>query len=111
MRCSHQPGYLPAIGGLVGRPNNVFVEVVGLFKLVPEELVGLGELKVVGQVELLLHLVTDGVEGGEHPAAAGLLLVSYVSRLEVNRKVRGVVSNGVPIKAGIADPVFGDGAL
>ena len=41
--------------------QDVFVEVVGLLKLVPEELVGLGEFEVIRQVVLLLHLMPHGI--------------------------------------------------
>ena len=63
-----------AVGRLVERGEHVFEIRVGFFHRIPEEQVGFGEFEIV-ESPLVHELVTQGVEGCEHPAAAGSALV------------------------------------
>ena len=78
-----QVGHQAATDGLVQRIEDALKEVVGFFQLIPEEEVGLRELKSL-EVILLHHLIAQGVEGGEHPAAAALLLVADLALFETD---------------------------
>ena len=65
--------------------DDVLEEPVGALVFVPEEGIGLRELEAL-EAELLDDAVAHGVQAGEHPAAAGALLIGDVSLLELHIK-------------------------
>ena len=70
-----------AVGRLVGGGDHGLEEPVGLLELVVELQVGLRELELV-DLEALHGLDAQHVQPGEHPAAAALLLVGDLGRLD-----------------------------
>ena len=58
-------------------------EIVGLFQLVVEGQIVLGELKLL-QPQLLRHALAQEVQGGEHPAAPALFLGGDAAGLELD---------------------------
>ena len=77
-----------AVGWLVERGQHILQVCVRLLHRIPEEQVGFGEFEIV-EVPLVHHLVAQGVERGEHPAAPGAALVRDRSLLEFDREVPG----------------------
>ena len=94
-----QVGHQTAAGGLLQRFENAFEEVVGFFQLIPEEEVCLRELKGL-EAAFPHHLIAQGVEGSEHPAAAALLLVADIALLQADRVLVHVVFHGPALDGG-----------
>ena len=74
------------IGRLVERGQHVLQIGVRLLHRVPEEEVGLGEFEVL-EVPAVHQLVAQGVQGSEHPAAAGALLIGDRPLLELDGEI------------------------
>ena len=74
------------VGRLVERGQHVLQIGVRLLHRVPEEEVGLGEFEVL-EVPAVHQLVAQGVQGSEHPAAAGALLIGDRPLLELDGEI------------------------
>ena len=74
------------IGRLVERAQHVLQISVRLLHRVPEEQVGLGELEIL-KIPAMHEFVTQRVQGGEHPATAGTLLIGDRTLLEFDGEV------------------------
>ena len=72
---AQQHGDIPVLQRIGGSLDDVLQEGVGLFQMVIEGNVALGQLKLL-QIQILGHLFSQDVHGGENPAAAAGTLVA-----------------------------------
>ena len=79
-----------AVRRFIQRLQHVLQEIVGLLQFVIEQGIVLGQLHVI-EVQLRHQIQAHDIEGGEHPAPAGLLLVADLPGLHFDAEGEGVV--------------------
>ena len=100
---------LPGVGGQIGGVDDALERGVGLLELVVEHAKGLGKLERV-HIEEAHGLLTQHVEGREHPAATALALICDLTRLGDGDAVGiGVTAHARDIARGCHDIHGGHG--
>jgi hypothetical protein len=84
-RIGKEPHNDTTVEGFKARRNNVFEEVIGFLKFVPEHEIGLGEFELF-DVHLFPGQQSQRVEPGKHPASAGAFLIGGFGRFDEVRK-------------------------
>ena len=107
-RVSQQGEGLAVVQFLRGKVNDVLKEEVCLFQLVVEGQIG-GRDGEILQFALPDDPLAQDVQGGEHPAAAALLLVGDVAGLDQNGEIHLQFGCGSGHKGGVRQSRAGDG--
>ena len=94
----------------VGRIDDGFEEVVGALDFVPEHQVVLAELELL-DVRAAPGGEAQQVQAGEHPAAAGLLLVGDAPVVEQRREGVVGLEDDALVQGDVVDVVARDGVL
>ena len=89
-----------AVGRLVKGCEHVLQIRIRFLDCVPEEQVGFGELEIL-KLPTMHELIAQGVERGEHPAAAGMFLIRDRALLEFNREIARQGAHAMVIGGGL----------